>query len=246
MRISQEFDPRNPQRQETHHTSHTTPQSLFILSGELRNTIYRLLLTSPIVSNLRRLASNNHLCSSILPSFAIPLSLNILLVSRRTYNEASPIFYTENTFSAHPSLLTSLPCLINPQRPMRAPGLGKRICRWYVNVRLDCDARYDAEALCAAFDGVEELEIEAHEAMFRAAGPDVLLMYAAIRGVKKARVVGSVDATFARWLEGCVMSAPGDNVPNYEAWVAEEKGLDAAHPWQLNSKAYDPWTHSSR
>lgn len=45
--------------------------------------------------------------------------------------------------------------------------------------------------------------------MFRGAGNAVLMLFSGIRGVKKARVVGSVQREFAEWLEESMESVIG-------------------------------------
>jgi len=59
------------------------------------------------------------------------------------------------------------------------------------------------------FNGVERLEIEAGEAMFRSAGVGVLMLFQGVRGVGRVVVGGSVGNGFARWLEGCMMGGVG-------------------------------------
>jgi len=160
--------------------------SFLHLPGEIRNQIYHLVLIHPSYPP----AQSTH---NLVP--------NILSTCRQITHEATPILYSLNTFTAHPSLLTSMPYLHSPTRPLYTPGLHTRIRRWRIQVRLDCDARFTEEDVTKAFTGCEELEIEAKEAMFRGAGNAVLMLFAGVRAVKSARVIGSVDREFAEWLE---------------------------------------------
>lgn len=72
-----------------------------------------------------------------------------------------------------------------------------------------------------AFTGCEELEVEAKEAMFRGAGNANLMLFAGVRGVKKAQVVGSVEKEFAEWLEEsmeAVIGSPCVEKEGVEVW----------------------------
>jgi len=106
--------------------------------------------------------------------------------------------------------------------------MGKRITRWYVNVRLDCDARFSEEAVTKAFSGCEELEVEASESMFRSGGNGCLLLFRNVRGVGKAKVSGSVVRAFASWLEQSMMSEPGTKIGDYA------------------EASYEVWSHTDR
>jgi len=173
----------------------TTKGTSFLhLPGEIRNHIYHLVLIHP--SCPPRRSTHN-------------LVPNLLSTCRQITQEATPILYSLNTFTAHPSLLTSMPYLHSPTRPLYTPGLHTRIRRWRIQIRLDCDARFTEEDVTKAFTGCEELEIEAKEAMFRGAGNAVLMLFAGVRAVKSARVIGSVDREFAEWLEESMESVIG-------------------------------------
>ena len=67
-----------------------------------------------------------------------------------------------------------------------------------------------------AFDDVEELEVEVFRASFEAGCYRALDGYAGVRGVRKARVHGSIEPEFARCLEQCMMSKRGENVGKWE------------------------------
>lgn len=205
------------------------PCRLLALPAEIRNQIYEHLLTSPMLPGLRRAICSNHVSSYVLPP--LPLTPALLSTCRQIYAEAMPFLYTLNTFTASPSLLTSMPYLMDPSRPILCPGVSDRITRWYVNLRIDCDPRFTESDVTAAFSGVEELEVEATQAMFRASGNAVLMLFRGVRGVGKAVVQGSVERGFAEWLENSMMSPVGSEV--------EELDDEAM-------KLYDVWVHGNR
>lgn len=201
---------------ETPHTEYTPP-TLLTLPGEIRNQIYRLLLTIPptTLKSLQRHVHLNHYSGSTLsssPTSSWPFTPALLSTCRQISSEATPILYAENTFTAHPTLLTSMPYLVNPARPIYLPQVCERIRRWHVSVRLDCDARYREEDVTQAFSGAQEVEVEAKEAMFRSAGAGMLMLFRGVRGVERARVMGSVEREFAVWLEGAMMAEMGSEV----------------------------------
>ncbi|KAF1345688.1 hypothetical protein BDV97DRAFT_26529 [Delphinella strobiligena] len=73
------------------------------------------------------------------------------------------MLYAANTFAAHSSLLSSMPYLIHPSRPVvSGPGL-RKIRKWYISVRLDVDPKFDAQKVKEAFSGAEELEIDVYQ-----------------------------------------------------------------------------------
>lgn len=205
------------------------------LPAEIRNEIYHLLLSSPLIPTMRKLLTSNQCSAYVL---TLPLHTTLLSTCKQIYTEASPILYSCNTFSASPTLLTSLPYLINPARPICCPGIANRIKRWYIKLRIDCDARFSESDVSAAFAGAEELEVEAVQAAWRGAGTTVLMLFQGVRGVGSVRVHGSVDDDFARWLERSMMSSVGKEVRPYE--YVETRVVDGVE------EAYDPWNHGNR
>ncbi|CAD0081507.1 unnamed protein product [Aureobasidium vineae] len=184
------------------------------LPAELRNTIYALLLTAPThVKQSRRIATRG-LCSDyILP----PLDLcpALLRTCRQIHDEAASILYGANQFASHPSLLTALPYLMSPRQPItEGPGRWK-IKRWYIYLRLDVDARFNAEQLKQAFSGAEELVIEYFQPAYGYGDDSTLKLFENIRGVGLAKVIGGsgCDPEYARALERMLMS-PVDVVPS--------------------------------
>lgn len=208
----------------------------FRLPAELRNIIYRLLLTLKLAPHLRRLSITTSRAAGSSSKPPPYVCLNLLATCRQINTEASPILYAENTFIAHPNLLTNVPHLLDPGRPLRVPACARRIRRWYIHVRLDTDARFTVDEVQAAFSGAEELVVEASQAMYRAAGNGVLMLFTSVRGVGEAHVFGSVADSFARWLEKSMTRAKG---------VALEKYVEEG-PLVSHHADWHPWAHGDR
>lgn len=113
--------------------------------------------------------------------------------------------------------------------------------RFHLRVRLDCDPNYSGEALVRAFSGIEELEVEVFQASYGNSDFHVLELFAGIRGVRRARVFGSVAREFASWLEGCMESAVGVNSMGWDRGGFEGLGV---HDKVLGG--YDVWVHGGR
>ncbi|GAB7345601.1 hypothetical protein MBLNU457_3900t1 [Dothideomycetes sp. NU457] len=193
----------------------TQPQSrLLCLPAELRIQIYTLLLSPPHLATIRRISSRGYCSDYVLP----PLSLtpSLLGTCRQINDEATPILYGQNTFAAHQSLLTDLPYLVTNSKPVTR-GRGKELIkRWYVNVRLDTDARYTAEKARDAFTGVESLCIDVFQAMFGGCDFSALKLFEGVRGVRQCTIQGSVgDGRYARWLEAVVCKGVGEEVAEF-------------------------------
>jgi len=202
---------------------------LLSLPAELRLQIYTLLLSPPHLATIRRISSRGYCSDYILP----PLSLtpSLLGTCRQINNEATPILYGQNTFAAHQSLLTDLPYLVTNSRPVTC-GRGKELIkRWYVNVRLDTDARYSAEKARDAFTGVESLCIDVFQAMFGGCDFSVLKLFEGVRGVKQCTIQGSVgDGRYARWLEEAVCKEVGEEVADFVEINEEDDVLRGESP----------------
>jgi hypothetical protein len=125
-----------------------------------------------------------------------------------------------------------MPYLLFPYQPILSPNIGLKICRWYVSIRLDTDPRFTAEDVMRAFEGAECLEIEAWQAEYGTSDLKILKMFEGVRGVKKARVSGSVGARYCRWLEACLRTRVGEAVGPF---LGEEGG-----------KGYDIWNSGNR
>lgn len=172
------------------------------LPGEIRNQIYELLLVVPAIPDSHALGQTPRVHPSI------------LAVCRQTYHEAIKILYGSNTFIAHNSLLSSLPQLRRWLGPVKSPSLISLITRFYIFIRLECDPRFTALEAHAAFSGAELLTIEVSQSQFRGSDHRVLKLFEDIRGVKKARVFGSVSGfrEYAAWLERAMMSPAGSKL----------------------------------
>ncbi|KAJ4372763.1 hypothetical protein N0V86_008129 [Didymella sp. IMI 355093] len=175
---------------------------LFYLPAELRNQIYEELLCANTPTKLSDLASTSRI------SAPAPTHPAVLATCKRIHDEAQDLLYTTHVFHAHPSLLTALPHLTTNSKPVLYPTVLGRIKRWQLTIRLDTDPRFDAAQATAAFSGAEFLELKAWQSMFDGCNAAVLKLFTGIRGVKCARVVGSVDEGLARWLEERIMSPP--------------------------------------
>ncbi|KAJ8109414.1 hypothetical protein OPT61_g7476 [Boeremia exigua] len=176
----------------------------FRLPAELRNQIYEDLLCANTPTKLIDLTT-----ATRIPTPA-PTYPAILSTCKRIHEEAKDLLYTTHVFHAHPSLLTSLPHLMTTGKPVLYPTVLGKIHRWQLTVRLDTDPRFTAQQATAAFSNAEFFELRAWQSMFDGCNAAVLKLFTGIRGVKFARVVGSVDEGLARWLEGKMMSPPED------------------------------------
>jgi hypothetical protein len=191
------------------------------LPGEIRNQIYSLLLIAPP------------------PGIPRPLGISpqihpqILRVCRQIHREAIDVLYGKNTFIAHYALLSSLPQLRPWHCPVFSAALVAMIKRYHIYVRLDCDPMFTAETIRDAFTGMEELTIEVFQSQFGSSDNTVLRLFEGIRGVKRARVFGSITAfpEYIIWLENAMMSPKGMSVVKYgengqeivrDLWIVSE------------------------
>ena len=170
------------------------------LPGEVRNQILRLLLvhrTSIVVHHFA-------LLNPPTPT-ALELYPNILLANRAIYNEARTILYGENVFQAHPMLLLDTVFALCVHRPVLQNCVAY-IRRFHIRVRLDSDPYYSPRQVREAFKDADELEVEVFRASFEAGNYLALDGFAGVRGIKKARVHGSIKPECAQWLEQRMMS----------------------------------------
>lgn len=188
------------------------PASFMTLPVELRLEIYSYLLVLPEEWNPAKQAA---------PPSLYP---EILSACQQTYEEAVPVLYKPNKFTAHPHFLTTIPRLHTTRTPVYASHLGGLIRRFYLAVRLDADAAFDAAQAAAALSGLDELDVEAWETQYGVAGPEALQPLEAVRGVRKARVWGDTVgfAAYARWLEQTMMKDVGEPAEPFEEWNAKE------------------------
>lgn len=187
------------------------PFLFLALPAELRNVIFRLLLThtTPIIA---------HACYRLKPPRQVSLGLNpsICLVSHAIHAEANSILYSENIFQAHPTFLATWPFAMDPDRPVVSGQCTSRIRRWHVRVRLDVDPYYKATDVVQTFTGMDDVEIEVFRASWGIGTYEALEGFTRVRGVKKARVYGSLGKRYARWLEGVITSPVGAEVDDWD------------------------------
>jgi hypothetical protein len=114
------------------------------------------------------------------------------------------------------------------------PHIVARITRYYLSVRLDTDARFTSEQVTAAFSGKDYVEVECWQAMFASVDLHVLKLFEGIRGVREARVCGSVGTGYKKWLEGAMTTKLGDEVVRWECEGGKHGG------------DYDVWEDGNR
>jgi len=197
--------------------------SFYLFPVEIRLQILRLLLIHPTAIITRS-------ANKLAPPYPVALNLhpNILLVSKRIYFEGYPVLYQENTFQAHPQILKLSVFAIDPARTINAAHCIALIRRWHVRVRLDCDPYYKPETVKMSFDGVEELEIEVFRSSWGIGGYESLEGFVSVRGVRRAKVRGSVGKGFASRLEKVMQMPAGLPIEHFEGCEARdgEKYLD--------------------
>ncbi|KAG4435403.1 hypothetical protein IFR05_009110 [Cadophora sp. M221] len=189
------------------------------LPGEIRNQIYNQLLILPALSTPRPLGD--------------PLLYpEILSVCRKVHEEAKQILYGCNTFLAHPNLLGEMPRLRLYYDTIHTRNLISLIQRFHIRVRLDCDPNFSAENAAKSFTGVEELSIEVFQAQFGSSDYKVLKLFEGIRGVKRAKVYGSVIAfpEYVEWLQNSIRTPEGMDI---EVFANERAGAQV--------RPYDIW-----
>ncbi|UNI19067.1 hypothetical protein JDV02_005284 [Purpureocillium takamizusanense] len=170
----------------------------------------------------------------------------LLQTCRLIHLEASPILYSLNTFVAHPSLLASFPRLRPRWRggPVREARALARLRRFHLTLRLDCDLPFSRDRAARAFSGADALVVDAVQAVFLGVGCANLRVLEGVRGVGRARVVGSTTGfeDYVRWLEGVMMSPPGVEVVAFKGERGDGDGSDAlshrlnVHVWPVAIK----------
>ncbi|KAG0648827.1 hypothetical protein D0Z07_5076 [Hyphodiscus hymeniophilus] len=190
---------------------------LLDLPGEIRNQIYSHLLILPSHSTPTTLKHH-------------PIYPQILHTCQKIYEEARQILYGYNVFIAHPNLLSGMPRLRKSFVAFSSPNLITMIRRYYILVRLDCDPNFTAKKVQEAFTGVDELTLEVFQAQFGGSENQVLKLFEGIRGVKKARIYGSVTAfpDYAGWLERAMMTTEGTPLP-----ILGEEDKTSVRPYDI-------------
>lgn len=183
-------------------------QSVFFrLPAELRNDIYKELLCPDALSPRELAQQSKDLQRRGFNQTFTKTSLHpaILSTCRKVAQEAECLLYESNVFHAHPSMLSGMPHLTSPAKPVLYPSVTSQIRRWQISLRLDIDQRFTAQQAAKAFSGAEYLEVRVWQAQFEACDYSVLKLFTGVRGVKVARVGGSVDEELAHWLEHLMM-----------------------------------------
>ncbi|KAL6891022.1 hypothetical protein HDV57DRAFT_278437 [Trichoderma longibrachiatum] len=208
--------------------SSTTPKVGFMsLPLELRFQIYTHLLTIPpppsssSSSSSKPQTPSHAALSATSPSPHEPSHIYpaILLTNRQINWEATPFLYSANIFIAHPSLLTTFPRLRNWYPPLReAKTLTPLIRRFHIQVRLDLPLPFDREKARDAFSGLDELSIDAVQAMFLGVDCTNLAVFELVRGVKRVSIGGSTTGFegYIAWLVGAMTCPVGTEVAPYE------------------------------
>ncbi|KAI1462263.1 hypothetical protein F4805DRAFT_127148 [Annulohypoxylon moriforme] len=193
-------------------SSSSSPKpSLLTLPLELRLIILSHLLILPPSAPP---PSQNAFPHNPQPPFLSLLHPSILRVCTQLHHEALPLLYQHNTYLAHNTLLLSLPRLRRAYDPVLSARLAGMITRVHVCVRLDAEPGYDRDTATRQLSGKEEVVLEAWQAMWRGSGPDVLRLFEGVRGVRRARVEGSIGGfeDYARWLEKTMTREVGARV----------------------------------
>ncbi|RYP90209.1 hypothetical protein DL770_003672 [Monosporascus sp. CRB-9-2] len=188
------------------------PATLLTLPLELRLEIYGYLLTLPTTRQRRRQQADRTKDARLHPA--------ILRACRQLHAEALAFLLETNEFEAHPTLLASFPRLFPfpAGSPVRDAAQAARVRRLRVRVRLDVEVPDDGDGngdeKVRQLSGLRELVLDVWQADWRAAGPRNLRRFEAVRGVGRARVVGSIGGfeDYARWLEDTMMCPPGEDV----------------------------------
>lgn len=209
--LKQDTGPVSPSTQEETTSSASEPTSnsssgpsFLSLPYELRLEIYNHLLLLP-------------------PTPPQTLHPQILRACRQIHAEALPLLYGRNTFEAHASLLVSFPRLRPWYSPVASASAAALITRVRVRVRLDAGAGFGQMRATRELSGRDEVVIDCWQAAYRSAGWQVLRLFEGVRGVRRARVTGSIGGfeEYARWLERSMMSDEGAEVAAY--WGEEDE-----------------------
>ncbi|KAI0129212.1 hypothetical protein F4776DRAFT_159327 [Hypoxylon sp. NC0597] len=189
----------------------TTVPSLLSLPVEIRLEILKHLLVLP--PDAPSPSENAYYHSPPPPALCL-LHPAILRCNQQLYYEGLPLLYRLNIFLAHNSLLTSLRRLRRAYDPVVSERLSRLITRFHLCVRLDAEPGYDRAKATAQLSGKEEVVLEAWQAMWRGSGPDVLRLFEGVRGVRRARIMGSIGGfeDYAKWLEKAMMREVGAKV----------------------------------
>ncbi|KAK4452470.1 hypothetical protein QBC34DRAFT_435789 [Podospora aff. communis PSN243] len=158
------------------------------------------------------------------------LHINILSVCRKIYTEAAPVLYGYNAFFADEVLLTALPRLRPWFAPVTVGGVGGRVKRWHLRLRLDSPSPWPIEKVTQAFSGVEELVVHLWQATFLGGvGAETLRLFEDVRGVRRVEIRDAPPGfeRYTAWLERRMGMPLGEEGEEYACEdVAERKRLD--------------------
>lgn len=211
--------------------------SFTILPIEIRLEIYSYLLHLPPISREEDYCYRNQTTlpsppssysSSSLASPAAIAAISskgpsrvhaaILAASRQIHGETMPILYSENTFIAHPSMLTSFPRLRTWYPPVRESTVLPLIRRFHLQLRLDCDLPFSLDRMVSSFSGVEELNIDVVQSVFLGVGYSNLQAFEALRGIKSVTIRGSTTGfnSYIAWLEEIMTMTAGEDIGEFK------------------------------
>ena len=162
--------------------SHDQPQcALLSLPAELRNQIWHYVLVQCVTPQL---PAHHHPATTGSVGGRSRFCANVLRTCKRINEEATPVLYGENVFSAHTSLLATLPSLqlsMRPNKvnlpPVKHARVMKLIRRYYIFVRLDTDPRFSNSLVEESFNGCDELYIDVFQAMYGSCDFTVLKLF---------------------------------------------------------------------
>ena len=185
---------------------------LLALPIELRLEMYNYLLVP------RRSASPFNSRTTL---SSLDIHTSIIFTCRHLHHEALLVLLAQNTFHAHPSLLTTFPRLLPSHPPVLSPALLPFIRRVYLPIRLDTlDAPFTADAARSSLSGLQTLTVELKSGgVFLGAGCGNLRALELVRGVRDVRFVGSTLGfeAYLKWLRGAMMSEEGTQVQGFRA-----------------------------
>jgi hypothetical protein len=145
------------------------------------------------------------------------------------------MLYGDNTFLAHSSLLNGLPRLRLCYDMIKSQRVISLIRKYHLRIRLDCDPAFTWKQTQEAFTGVEELTIEVFESQFGSSDAKVLRLFEGVRGVKEAKIYGSIAAfpEYVPWLEDSIMRSKDEPVVQIGADVSPKPVTRCYDMWSV-------------
>jgi hypothetical protein len=166
---------------------------------------------------------------------------SLLRTNHQINAEATDFLYGDNTFLAHPSLLTSFPRLNPSATPVSDPAALRRIHRLRLPIRLDCAPAFTADAAAASLSGLEQLTVHLLNGSFPGANagdkaacgiPANLRLLEGVRGVRRLNFCGSTRGheAYLEWLAHAMTSEEGAIVPEFVAPAEDEAAESKTEP----------------